>query len=103
MGDKETDKYGRPLLNCKVQEGGRSTDVVVTLLLRGVGIRYVKDVKDRNDGRDNFKLGCTLHPIMWRATKEPWRMQFESAADSAQLVDLELIGQCSGIPTGKAA
>ena len=63
--------FGRPLVKCWVLEGQRREDVGEAMISDGFAIRY------RSDSRENFRLGCTLRPDVWRTNREA-RAAFET-------------------------
>lgn len=93
---RKIESFGRPLVECWTLHGPQRVNLGERMISDGYAVRYRGDPGYFSSaGPDQFGLGCTLRPDVWR-TKREARIAFEAAHSIA--TNAATMGDCQRRP-----
>ena len=93
---RREESFGRPLVECWVLDGSQRVSVGERMITDGYATRYKGDPRYYPDAREQFILGCSLSPHIWRS-RQPADVEARRAfeRDRTILNHAQTIGDCA--------
>ncbi len=88
------DSFGRPLVECHARQGAEIVNVGRWMIEQGYAVHYINNQGELGV-EDNFTLGCTLRPEIWRGRTEQAQDVQVRFARGARLLPEHTMGACA--------